>query len=249
MNTSYTGQEAPRLGAPVAVEGPTRDPIRAVGRPNFRTKFNSLLNGRLLHCESLLEHQALKLFEVAPGVERFTEQPEPLTIRMGRPTRSRRYTPDILVTWKNSAPWLVEVKPSALARTPLWREKIKAAALAAAARGFHFVVITEQHVAMARLAGIEDVLTRRHRRHVEGLGGPPASLDEISDKEVEKTVLEVLATVLDESPSLGALQMLGVALAHNQPSRWWSDVGARGPRRPRAPMRTARTSVINEAAK
>ena len=220
MNTIYAALEAVRRGAPASTSGPTRDPMAAVRRPNFRTKFRSLKNGRFLRCESLLEHEVMKLFELSPEVERFTEQPQPLQLKFEGPRRGSRYTPDLWIDWKDGWPWLVEVKPRELAELPCWRTKIKAAALAAAARGCHFVVVTEVHLANACIADVDKVLLRRHRQHVENLGDPPQPTVEAPISDVERRVLDVLAGALNESPSYEALEALGLAKLSGRTRQW-----------------------------
>lgn len=75
----------------------------------IRGKFPSRKNGRIVHHEGLLELDAIYLFETAPRVVRYREQPP--TIHYSDGAKLRRYTPDfelLLVTGKTV---LIEVKP------------------------------------------------------------------------------------------------------------------------------------------
>lgn len=191
---------------------PTRDPVRCMGRPNFRAKVSSLKNGRFIKCESLLELRATQLFEVLSHVESYTEQPPPLRLSYNQSRRTTRYTPDLNVKWRNAASWLVEVKPEGLAATVHWQEKFEAAAIAAITKGFHFVVLTDRHVQAVRSGAVQYTLDFRHQRYVENLGEPqPWPHAGSVDNVVEREVLEVLEDAFNSSPSVRALRSIGVA--------------------------------------
>jgi hypothetical protein len=75
----------------------------------MRSKFPSRKNGRLVHCEGLLELDAAYLFEANPRVARFREQP--ITITYPDDARLRRYTPDFELTLTDGLMVWVEIKP------------------------------------------------------------------------------------------------------------------------------------------
>lgn len=82
----------------------------------MRCKFPSRKNGRLVHCEGLLELDAAYLFEANHRVASFREQP--ITITYPDDARLRRYTPDFELTLANGLIVWVEIKPlSSLARS------------------------------------------------------------------------------------------------------------------------------------
>ncbi len=85
-----------------------RDPI---SRSNgiMRGKFPSRKNARMIHWESLLERDAVFLFEFSSGVRQFREQP--LTINYALEGKPRRYTPDFELILSDGSVELVEVKP------------------------------------------------------------------------------------------------------------------------------------------
>ena len=76
----------------------------------MRCKFPSRKNGRLVHCEGLLELDAAYLFEAHPRVALSREQPAPVLFPDGE--RVRRYTPDFELTLDSGTLIWVEVKPA-----------------------------------------------------------------------------------------------------------------------------------------
>lgn len=109
----WSGRRRP--GAPI--NGPHRR-ARDVISPSggiMRCKFPSRKNGRLVHCEGLLELDAAYLFEANHRVASFREQP--ITISYPDDARLRRYTPDFELTLTNGLIVWVEIKPlNSLAR-------------------------------------------------------------------------------------------------------------------------------------
>lgn len=75
----------------------------------FRGKFPSLKVGRMIHWESLLERDAIMMFEFSPGVASFREQP--FSTHYFFEGRMRRYTPDFELTFQSGRVQLIEVKP------------------------------------------------------------------------------------------------------------------------------------------
>jgi hypothetical protein len=75
----------------------------------FRGKFPSRKTGRMVHWESLLERDAILLYEFSPGIATFREQP--YSISYFHAGRMRRYTPDFELTFRSGRTELVEVKP------------------------------------------------------------------------------------------------------------------------------------------
>ncbi len=152
-------------GAPLLP--PSRNPVSTSGHC-FRGSFASLKNCGLLKFESNQERMAFVLLEFAPSVTRYSQQPLKMRIRVEG--RTRFYTPDIVVQWRNGAKWLVEVKPSEIAGQDEWQVKFEAARVAASDLGYRFVVVTERQVAQP---GIHDVirwLEMRRRHRTEHLG-------------------------------------------------------------------------------
>jgi len=96
--------------------GQTRNPVTPSGR-EFRAKFFSWKNRRLVRCESVLIFDTLFLTEFAPGIHLFEEQPITVKYRLG--WRKRRYAPNFGVELRNGRRWFIEVKRSEnLAKPP-----------------------------------------------------------------------------------------------------------------------------------
>lgn len=82
----------------------------------MRCKFPSRKNGRLVHCEGLLELDAAYAFELHPRIVRYREQPTEIDFADG--PRIRRYTPDFEITLSSGEKILIEVKPAASMSRP-----------------------------------------------------------------------------------------------------------------------------------
>jgi hypothetical protein len=107
----------------------------------MRAKFPSRKNGRLVHCEGLLELDAAYLFEVHPGIESFREQPA--TIHYPDGSRVRRYTPDFELTLVSGEQLWVEIKPETSMAQPEVQRKLGLVADHLATTGRPFVVLTD----------------------------------------------------------------------------------------------------------
>jgi hypothetical protein len=164
-----SGPAAPPRGRPAVT--PTRNPVSHTGR-QFRGKFFSEKNQRHVKCESLLEMRVLRFFEAEDGVKSYSEQPCQLSIRING--RRRRYTPDLLVTWRDDKPWLVEVKPSEIAETSEMRAKLAAAKCAAEGAGYRFVVLTERFALQRCMPLLEELIAIRRRLRTLELGSAPS---------------------------------------------------------------------------
>ena len=87
-----------------------REVIRHTGGI-VRVKFPSTKNGRMIHCEGLLELDAAYLFETSPRVKAYREQPISISYPDG--SKIRRYTPDFAVDLNSGTTVLLEIKPAA----------------------------------------------------------------------------------------------------------------------------------------
>ncbi|HWI83486.1 Tn7 transposase TnsA N-terminal domain-containing protein [Ramlibacter sp.] len=234
-STNFTAVAAAVVGTPASggnlVVGPTRDPVRCMSGRSFRAKFSSVKNQRFIRCESLLEMHAMQMFELVSGVARYTEQPPALRLKMGQPARSSQYTPDIHVEWTGWIPWLVEVKPRQIAESERWQTKLSRAAMAAVRKGFHFVVLTEDHMRAAGMNDVRRALDSRKAKYVESLGDgatDTATYDPGETGEIESRVQKVLARAFEESPSLRLLRTPGIADPHCIADRRCNFSGMRG---------------------
>jgi hypothetical protein len=168
----------------------TRNPVTPSGR-GFRAKFFSRKNRRLVRCESLLEFDALFLFEFARGVRRFEEQP--VTIEYSLNGRLHRYTPDFGVDWADGRRWFVEVKPSEKLAEPQSAEKFEALRRSFSSQDQHLVVLSELQIRRPiRLRQIRELL-----RYLAAEKSDEAVSRHLSITE-PMTLREILATGIDE---------------------------------------------------
>jgi hypothetical protein len=81
--------------------------------------------GRMIGCESLLERDAARLFELHPFVTRYVEQPPQQTCydEFGN---AFGYTPDFFVEFSNRTHCYVEIKPAKALRDPELVERLSA---------------------------------------------------------------------------------------------------------------------------
>lgn len=71
---------------------PARRVVKRTGRSSMRGYFQSQKMGRSIECESKLEMDAARHFEIMPWVEKFKEQP--VTIEFYMEGKLHKYTPD-----------------------------------------------------------------------------------------------------------------------------------------------------------
>lgn len=115
----------------------TRSKGRVVGH------FFSYRNQKHLQWESQLERDCMRVLDVLPGVESFSEQPFPLRYMcLGKEVTCY---PDLLVT-RSGRQTVIEVKPYEKAATPEAIEKFNNIENALAELGFSFEVWTEKEI-------------------------------------------------------------------------------------------------------
>lgn len=120
---------------------PARDIVRYTGAI-VRGKFPSRKTGRMIGHEKLLELDAIYLFETAPQVATYVEQPQTITYPDG--PRVRRYTPDFLLTLANGEHVVIEVKPRIYVNDPEVSHKLRRITDHMAREGRDFVILTDE---------------------------------------------------------------------------------------------------------
>lgn len=101
----------------------SRKVVTRSGR-GFRGYFPSKKLNRMVEYESLLERDAIYLFEFSPGIVSYQEQPE--LILYEHECRARKYYPDFEVIFKTGKPLHVEVKPEQKLKCSKLADKFKA---------------------------------------------------------------------------------------------------------------------------
>jgi hypothetical protein len=110
----------------------------------FRGKFPSLKMGRMVHWESLLERDAIMLFEFSPGVTSFREQP--FSTHYFIDGKMRRYTPDFELTLQCGRVLLVEVKPWDKLQVVETLRRFKAIQSHFQSSGLSFLLLDDKHI-------------------------------------------------------------------------------------------------------
>lgn len=147
---------------------------RVVGR------FPSFKSGRIIHWESQLERDMIRLLEFDPAVLSYREQPEPLTYFEGG--KRRKYTPDFIAKMTNSIT-VFEVKPYDQSITSPLKERLVAFQEHYAAQGVDFLVMTEREIRKEpRLSNITKLL--RYQREIVSPSSKQVII-ELLDREVK----------------------------------------------------------------
>lgn len=110
----------------------------------FRGKFPSLKVGRMVHWESLLERDAILLFEFSPGIASFREQP--YSIQHFHNGRMTRYTPDFEITYRCGRIELIEVKPWSKLQSAKEQRRFEAISSHLSARGVAFTLLDDKRI-------------------------------------------------------------------------------------------------------
>lgn len=87
-------------------------------------------------------------------------------------------------------------------------------------RSHHFVVITDKHVASINMSKVRAELAARQRHHVEFLGYASKPDAPQVDPALKRSILEMLARALDESPAIEALLEQGKAVDPRREDPW-----------------------------
>jgi len=98
----------------------------------------------MIHCESMLEGDAVAIFDHSPDVREFMEQP--CTEHVYGDGKFFRYTPDFQLTLINGTQEYVEVKPEKNLRSSKLKRRLEQIAKHFEKTGRHFRVITDLEI-------------------------------------------------------------------------------------------------------
>jgi len=118
--------------------------IRPSKGRNYRSKISRSKSLRVIHAESLLERDYVRLCNFDKMVEEIAFQP--IGIKYNYKGRTRRYFPDYLLRTTDGRYFLVEVKLKKYADTDKNRAKFMAAEEHCRIKGWNFMVVTEDQV-------------------------------------------------------------------------------------------------------
>lgn len=120
-----------------------RKVVNRSGR-GFRGYFPSRKLGRLVEWESLLERDAIILFEFSNGIKSYQEQPELIVYEQDG--EMRRYFPDFSITLSNDEVVHLEVKPASKLTSLDLLNKFDAIARHYDRIGRNFRILTDDHI-------------------------------------------------------------------------------------------------------
>ncbi len=117
--------------------------------------------------ESNLERKFFMLLDAQPGLEELEAQPFTVSLRVDGQTR--RYTPDVLVSWRQDVDWPYGARTVAFEVKPLQelkdnfdqlQPKLRAARQLLRAQGIGFRVVTERTIDTPRLANAQRIIAQ-----------------------------------------------------------------------------------------
>lgn len=144
----------------------SRKVVTRSGR-GFRGYFPSKKLNRMVQFESLLERDAIYLFEFSPGIVSYREQPE--LILYEYECKTRKYYPDFEVIFKAGRPLHVEVKPEQKLKCPKLADKFKAIHQRYQSHDANFLIFTEELIRQKPLLSNLKTIAKV-RNHLEDIG-------------------------------------------------------------------------------
>ncbi|TNJ63771.1 hypothetical protein FE784_23925 [Paenibacillus hemerocallicola] len=118
--------------------------IRPTRGRHYRSKIGSSKSLKIIHAESLLERDYVRLCNFDPKISKIYYQP--IGIHFHYDGRNRRYFPDYLVFTRDSRCYLIEVKLKEFVGSNLNRAKFNAAVKLCEEKDWTFLVVTEDQV-------------------------------------------------------------------------------------------------------
>jgi len=138
----------------------SRKVVTRSGR-GFRGYIPSIKLKRMVEFESLLERDAIMLFELSPGIIKFQEQPEEVFYE--EDGKLKRYYPDFELVLRSGEVLHVEVKPAQKLRSPKLDKKMHAIASHYQSQNRDFRILTDQVVRQnPRFANAKKLRTALH---------------------------------------------------------------------------------------
>ncbi|MFD2613199.1 TnsA endonuclease N-terminal domain-containing protein [Paenibacillus gansuensis] len=138
--------------------------IRPTRGRHYRSKIGSSKSLRVIHAESLLERDYVRLCNFDPIVVKIYYQP--VGIRFHYNGRKRRYFPDYLIITRDNRYCLVEVKSKEFVGSNLNRAKFYAATKFCEEKGWSFIVVTEDQIRLGFLQNNLRLLNEVNRHKV-----------------------------------------------------------------------------------
>lgn len=134
----------------------SRKVVTRSGR-GFRGYFPSKKLNRHVEFESILERDAIQIFEGSSDVVRYQEQPT-IVFYYDETGLPKKYYPDFELELENGKFFHVEVKPLAKMKKPKILKKYLAISKCYGSRQEHFVLLTEQQLRFGRTDDIYQMM-------------------------------------------------------------------------------------------
>lgn len=138
----------------------SRNVVNRSGR-GFRGYFPSRKMKEMIPWESILERNAIYLFEFSPGVVSYCGQPELVYYPDG--TEFRKHYPDFEITTVGGISVHIEIKPSSKLLLKELADKYRAIAAHYLSLGRHYQILTEEEIQREPLFSNLKKLKRHHR--------------------------------------------------------------------------------------
>lgn len=142
----------------------SRKVVTRSGR-GFRGYFPSKKLNRMMEYESLLERDAMYLFEHSPGVKYFQEQPE--LIMYEYENKIRKYYPDFAVTLNSGALIHIEIKPQIKLDSPVLSSKFEAIISRYVIHPADFIILTEKTIRQEPLFSNLKIINNVKKFHLD----------------------------------------------------------------------------------
>ncbi|QUL57045.1 TnsA endonuclease N-terminal domain-containing protein [Paenibacillus tritici] len=118
--------------------------IMATRGKNHRWKVPYLKNGRMIHCESGLERDYVRITDFDQNVVEIAYQPLFIPYRIKG--KIRFYYPDFKVTFKDGRVLIVEIKPNSKVLKPEIQLKALVGRLYCKKKGWKYIIVTEKQL-------------------------------------------------------------------------------------------------------
>lgn len=181
---------------------------KVVTRSGHRVRgfFPSAKNQRMVAWESLLERDAIVLFELSPGVIAYEEQPS--IERYYDDSVLRKYYPDFALTLRNGSVVHIEVKPKKKLTNPLVYARLSLIAASYQRQCRQFWILTDEEIRkQPRLSNLTQCAYHLKADHSKKL--PLWQVHELRRR--DDWTFIALATALDGAPSVFRLLASGLA--------------------------------------
>ncbi|MNO67820.1 hypothetical protein D3C76_586340 [compost metagenome] len=149
MNISYKG------GVDIRRQSFARK-IKPIRGRHYRWKVPFYKNNKMVHCESRLERNFVRLLDF--DREAILVESQPVCLLYSYKGRKRKYYPDFKVITKEGKIWIIEVKPKKMTQKPANLIKFIIGRLYCESNGWEYHIVTEDQIYQGYLQNNLDIL-------------------------------------------------------------------------------------------